>query len=131
MNVIAQVDVLSGHKGFYRFSVKTVSPNTVVIETGTRGREDGLIDHYHQFRVGDDRGAAAIKALVEDCARYKRFFEAACKIGVTELHSGRLEGFMERSDADEGEFEDAYDVVAEMIEERVCEEDIAAGFRYE
>lgn len=118
------VTVPTGERSQYRFVQKTISANPIVeINSMPEGHEG----HGRHYVTIDGRGATAILRLMERAAQLEQFFQDVCKISITDLNGGRLTEFLERRDADEPEFEEAYDRVAQMVEEQILKEDIEAG----
>lgn len=118
------VTVPTGTRSEYRFSQSIATANPLIsVETAPEGHEG----HGHQYVTFDGRGATAILRLMERTAQLEQFFRDVCKISVCELHSGLLQGFIEREYADEDDFEEAYERVAQMVEEQIRKEDIEAG----
>lgn len=102
-----KITVETGLRSFY--TLYRSGLGLVTIEQGWGERTS----HYADL---PERGQTAISHFMDQYERYRQFFEAARKISITEYHSGRLDGFIERQDADDEQV-DAYELVAEMIEE--------------
>lgn len=112
-----KITLETGLRSFY--TLERSGLGLVTIEQGRGGRTT----HYADL---PERGQTAISHFMDQYERYERFFEAVRKISITEYHSGRLNGFIERHDADD-DFADAYELVAEMIEEADRKEEPSDG----
>lgn len=112
------VIVKTGEKTEYRLNKMKGGGNVVVVETAARGF-DGHGDFYHQI---DGKGGTAIIRLMEEYTELKKFFDAARQISLADLYGGKVTAFTERGDADEGDEEEAWEIVAQMIEEANAED---------
>lgn len=115
MNNRVSVRVPTNDTRFYDFNVNSFGHLT--IETGNTLREDGQTAEYASFIPGTNKGAQALVYLVEDVARYRAFFEAVRKISVTNAETDVFDGFIDEAILDEGEQEEAWELIGEMIEE--------------
>lgn len=125
------VDVEASEKGYYRFHQSDIAPGIVVVSRGTTAEKDHQPpDEYVIFQCGVNKGATAILRLMERAERLEQLFRDVCKIGICDLHGNRLTEFMSREDAendDDEDFSDAYERIAELVEEQSLKEDIEAG----
>lgn len=117
------VTVPTGERSQYRFVQKMGSNPWIEVSSMPEGHEG----HGHPYHTFEGKGATAILRLMERAARLEQFFQDVCKISICDLHGNRLTEFMAREDADEEDFEEAYDRVAELVEEQSLKEDIEAG----
>lgn len=111
--IVNQVVIPCGKNSEYRFIERNISAHKMVdIEQASRG----FLGEGHHYLRFEGKGLKAISLLMERTKQLEQFFEAMCKLSITSMRDGSLEAFIEREDVDD-EFYDAYELVAQMIEE--------------
>lgn len=76
---------------------------------------------------GEAKPKNCIVAMAEELAELRKFRDAAVKVSICEMFSARLEGFTERDDSDDEEFDEAWEILASVIEPIVAAEDTKIG----
>lgn len=110
MNEQLRITVQTGIKSAYTFIKKIV---------GTREIVDVETNGAHQYYCfGGAKPTTAIVRLVERAAELERFYLDVCELAVIDDASGKMVAVIERDEADEESLEEAYDRVAQMVEEQ-------------